>query len=70
VKFLKDLFTELDNETYSTARILAIAGFCEYLGLAIADFVKNGHFAMQDFGIGLGAVIAAVGMAIKTGEKP
>lgn len=69
MKYLKDILTEIDGESYSTARAAALAGLLEYLVLAAWDFFQSGHFQMQEFGIGLGAVIAAVGVAIKMGEK-
>lgn len=62
---LKDLLTGKDNQTYNLARVGWGASLLVFLGLAVYDVVVNHTpFNMQNFGIGLGAVLAAGGGAI------
>lgn len=77
VRFLVHLFTERDNTTFDSVRvvggILAFLGGLEYLVLSAWNVIVN-HvpFAHESFGTGLGAVIAALGaaVAIKAATEP
>ena len=63
---LKDMFTGKDNQTYNLMRVGVALGLLTYLALCTWDVVHNHRaFQMQDFGIGLGAVLGASGAAIK-----
>lgn len=71
MKLLKDLITESDNLTYDIARVAGASVVITYLGLAVYSVVWKGQaFDAQSFGIGAGAVIAAMGAALRlTQEK-
>ncbi len=74
-KFVQDIFTEKDGVSWSMARVGWGMSLLTFLALAIWDVtVQKSHFDMQSFGIGLGAVIAAGGIAIgwqaKTEAEP
>ncbi|GAC1457704.1 MAG: hypothetical protein NVSMB70_01680 [Chamaesiphon sp.] len=68
MKFLKDALTGIDNQTFSGPKVAGFAVVCTFLGLAIADLVMNKRFDPQAFGVGAGAAIAAMGVAIKMAE--
>lgn len=64
-KFIQDIFTEKDGQSWSLARVGWGISLLVFLGLAVWDVtLQKSHFDMQSFGIGLGAVIAAGGVAI------
>ena len=69
MKIFKDALTEHDNETFSGPRMAAIVILVTFVGLSIADFIRNGKFDGQAYGLGAAATIAAVGAAIKLGER-
>ena len=63
--FLIHLFTESDNKTFDVARVLAALAIITGLALAIISVVyKNAPLNMQDYGIGIGALFAGVGVAL------
>ncbi|HET8689323.1 MAG TPA: hypothetical protein VFM18_22160 [Methanosarcina sp.] len=63
--FLKQILTLSDNVTYDIVRVLAVISFIQYLGSEAWVLYKTTVFDAQSFGIGLGAVIAGVGVALK-----
>jgi hypothetical protein len=69
-KLLKDCLTGRDNETYDVVRVLILSGGLSFIFYAGVAVFKTGTFAMQDFGIGLGAILggggAGVGLKSKT----
>ena len=69
MNWIHNLLSEFSSDSPSIVRVLALAAMAEYLVLAAIDTWRSGHFQMQDFGIGMGAVILAVGGALKLGEK-
>ena len=64
-KFLKDVFTEDDNESADLIPIVAFAGNVVYLGLWIFVVVKGAAFNATDFGIGFGTMQTTFGLAFK-----
>lgn len=65
-KLLKDMLTGKDNATYDVSRVCGILGVLTFLGLEIFQVVaRHTAFDMQTFGIGFGAVIAAMGAAVR-----
>lgn len=57
--------------TYEIAKASGALVVLTYLGLAIYAVVAKGQtFDPQSFGIGAGAVIAAMGAALKLTQKP
>lgn len=62
---LKNIFTEPDNATFCIVKIGA--GFTVIYALATAGFhhlYLKEVFVIQDFGVGMGAVFAGVGIAL------
>lgn len=70
MSLIRDLLTGKDSATYEIARVSGAAVVATFLGLsAYAVIGKGQHFDPQEFGIGAGAVIAAMGAALKLTEK-
>lgn len=62
--------TGADNKTFDIARVLAALSVLVFLGLAIYAVVKLGQaWDPQAFGVGLGAVFAAIGVCLKLKEE-
>lgn len=63
-KFLRNIFTEPDNQTFCPVRLLALVGSFQYFGLNIARYVQHGVFVPQDFAVGFAALLGGVGVAL------
>jgi len=70
MKWIKDALTETDGESYDHIRMLAVLAVV--IGLALQVWVVIRWFGpapqafdMQNFGLGLGAMFAGVGAALK-----
>lgn len=63
-KFLKQLVTEPDNQTFCPVRLIALVGALQYLGLTIANYVQHATFDAQNYAIGFGALVGGVGVAL------
>jgi hypothetical protein len=63
-KIVIDCLTGKDNQTFDISRIALALSLVVYLSLAIADVAMTHDFEYQQFGIGLGAVLAAGGLGI------
>lgn len=63
-KFLKNLMTEPDNQTFCPVRLVAILGSLQYLGMALAHYIQHHVFDPQGYAIGFGALIGGVGVAL------
>lgn len=62
---IKQLLTGKDNQTHDIVRWIAALGSLQGLGLSIYDVVVHHNpFDIQQFGIGLGAMLAGVGAAL------
>jgi hypothetical protein len=62
---LHDMVTEPDGVSHCPVRWLALLGTGQGLGMqAWAVFVQHAAFDLQTFGIGMGAMLAAVGAAL------
>jgi hypothetical protein len=68
---LQTMLTGKDNQTHDVVRWMAIAAVLVALGLEIYVVAvhKSQPFDMQTFGIGVGALFAAVGAALKLKES-
>jgi hypothetical protein len=64
-KVFNDILTELDGETYDVTKLLWVAGVMVYLILSIISVFKGQSWDPQQYGIGLGVVLAGGGAAIK-----
>lgn len=71
-RIFKDCFTLADGETYDLGKILWAISVIVFLTLSILDVIHTKTFEYQDFGIGLGTVLAAGGasLAFKSGTEP
>lgn len=69
MKLLNDLFTEADNQTFDMKRLLWSVGVVSGLGFQGYAIFKGQTFSIQDFGIGLGAMLAAGGAALSMNRK-
>lgn len=71
-KFVKDLLTGIDNETYDVGRLLWVLAFLVGMGLEIRGVLAREAFDLQQFGIGVGALLLAGGasLKIKQGTEP
>lgn len=63
-KFVMQIFTEPDNQTFCPVRCLAVVGSLQYLGMTLAHYIQHAIFAPQDFAIGFGALVGGVGVAL------
>lgn len=61
---IKHWFTERDNATFDPIRALAILGVLEYLVMAGYVAYSTKTFDLQNFGVGLSAVLVAAGAAV------
>jgi hypothetical protein len=62
---LKQLFTGKDNETHDMVAYLVFLSFLVGLTLTTWNFIRGVPFSFQDFGVGVGAMIGAFGVADK-----
>jgi uncharacterized membrane protein YeiH len=64
-KFLKQIFTEVDNSTFDLTKILAMISILSAVGLTIFSVVyHNQALDMQNYGLGISALFAGVGVAL------
>lgn len=63
-KFISNLFTEPDNQTFCPVRLIALVGVAQYFGLTTAHYVQHAVFAPQDFAVGFGTLVTGVGVAL------
>jgi len=62
----KNVLTESDNETYSMLKILALISVAIGMGLEVYVIVAKAQtFDIQNFGIGVGALLAGAGAALR-----
>lgn len=63
-KFIRELFTENDNQTYDLTRFLAFLGGMVMLICQCYAVYKSGTFSAVDFGTGFSAYMAGAGIGI------
>jgi len=61
-KFLHDILTEPNNETYCIIKTLAAVGTFAFIVLGITHIVLNHTFDFMGFGTGLGAIMGSAGV--------
>jgi len=64
-KFIHDILTEPDNETYCIIKIMAAVGTFAFIALGITHIVLNHTFDFMGFGTGLGALMGSAGVGAK-----
>ncbi len=68
-KFVKDILTGLDGETYDTAKAAMWIGIFGQIGLSGYHIYKGLSIDFLAWGTGFAAIIAAAGVAIKLKEN-
>lgn len=64
-KMFRDVFTEPDGKTICPVRVIGIFGSMQGLGMSAYDVViQHQHFDLQAYGLGMGATLAALGVAL------
>jgi len=63
-KFVKDILTEDDNETYCVARFAVLTGILGYLVVSLIQVGHNGTINMSEMGIGLGSLLGGGGVLV------
>lgn len=63
-KFLIDLFTEDDNNTWCIARVSTFMGILSFIGLGISHIVMNHAFEPSEYGMGLGTLLGGAGVLV------
>ena len=67
--FLKNLMTGRDNLTYDLGRVLWCAAFVAGVTADITAYMLGKEFNLTDFGLGVGALLTAGGLALKLKEN-
>jgi hypothetical protein len=63
--WFRQLVTEPDNKTHCPIRWVALLGTLQGLSMqAYQVFIQHAAFNLQEYGVGLGAIIATVGAAL------
>ena len=70
--FMRQCLTGADNQTYDIGRFLWGIAFFVGIGLVIASFVTGRAFDLQQYGIGVGALLTGGGasLALKAKTEP
>jgi hypothetical protein len=64
-KQFRDIFTEPDGETICVVRVMGVWVALQGNALAIWDVVvQHAHFDFQTYGLGMGATLTALGVAL------
>lgn len=65
-KIICDVFTEpgSNNHQVCPARCIAVFGALTFLTLAAAHYIQHGVFDAQQYALGLGTMMAGVGVAL------
>ena len=64
MKFIKDLFTEDDAETYCWARVASAVGVFSYTGNAGYMLYHTGTVSLTDYATGFATILAGAGAVI------
>jgi len=64
-KFLHDILTEPDNETFCIIKTMAAVGTFAFIALGITHIILNHTFDFMGFGTGLGALMGSAGVGAK-----
>jgi hypothetical protein len=63
-RFIVDLFTEDDNNTWCIARVSAFISVISFIGLGIAHVIINHQFQPSEYGVGIGSLLGGAGVLI------
>lgn len=67
--FTRSLFTGVDNRTWDIGRILWAVSVVVGLGLVIHAQLADKAFDIQNYGIGIGALLTGGGLGLKLKEN-
>lgn len=65
MNFIKNLFTEPDNNTWCIVKVMTAAGAFTFMGATLTHIYMNKTFDPQAFGIGFGSLMAGAGGCMK-----
>lgn len=61
---LREMMTESDNITHDLYRYLAVGSVFFAMACQLYAIKEGQQFSMQDFGLGIGALFAGIGVAL------
>lgn len=61
MKFIRDIFTEDDGQTYCAARVCGVASVFGYIAVSIIHVVHGNPMDFNQLGVGCGAVLVGAG---------
>ena len=72
LKFINDILTGIDGESYDVGRLLWVLAFVIGMGLEIYSVITGTKFDLQAYGVGVGALLLTGGAALglKSGTEP
>jgi hypothetical protein len=68
-KFVKDCLTGIDGESYDLGRVLWALAFLTGIGLEVFSVTESLKFDLQQYGIGVGALLVAGGASLHLKAK-
>lgn len=72
LKFVNDILTGIDGESYDLGRLLWVLAFLIGIGLEIYSVITGAKFDLQAYGVGVGALLVTGGAALglKSSTEP
>lgn len=64
MRLIREILTDYDNQTYDTARVLAVGLIVALVCFQTVATLKTGTFDPQAFGVGVASIVGALGIAI------
>jgi hypothetical protein len=64
-KFIHDILTEPNNNTYCIIKTMAGVGMLSFIGLGITHVIMNHTIDFMGFGTGIAAIMGATGVGTK-----
>ena len=68
IKLVRDILTGKDGFTYDNGRVLGSIAILSYIIFSAYDVYVNRRFSYEHFGVGLGSLIATLGLNLKLKE--
>ena len=65
MKFIRDILTGVDNETYDHGRVMSLMSFMSYIGYGIGNLIMQHPWSAIDFASGLTALAVGFGVHLK-----
>jgi hypothetical protein len=64
-KFLKDILTGIDNETFDNGRVICLLSYFVYFTMALGSIIVNHPWSALDFAGGIGTMGVGFGLHLK-----